>query len=324
MNKNLRILYVTLYYKPAYLYGGPIHSMSALCEELAKTGLDITVFTTNANGSSRLDVPLEKPIEIAGVKVWYFPLLGNGLNFFYSPELGVALKNQIQMFDLVIAEVLWGQALGPIAHLCNRKRIPYIVPLRGQLLPWSFKYKQLKKRIYLSLFGYRYLRGAAALHCTDMNEAEEIVKLQIKTPTFIVPNGIRNAHFENLPASGQMRTRFQIPMDSRLLLFLGRLHPKKRPDLAIEALAAAQSLPRETHLLLAGPDELQMASQLQAQASRFGCAHCLHLTGLLQPDEILSAFADSDLFLMPSEPEFRKLRHVGGGGHGGWSSHPCI
>ena len=299
----MRILYVTSYYKPAYIYGGPIRSISTLCEELVKTNIDVTVFTTNANGLSRLDVPLGQPMDIEGVKVWYFPLFGNGLNFSYSPELALALKMQLDRFDLVVAEVLWGHALKPIANLCRRKRIPYIISLRGQLLPWSFEQKRLKKQIYLSLFGYRYINGASALYCTDPGEAEEAVKLRLGAPTFVVPNGVDTSRFFNLPKRGNFRKRLNIPDQAAVLLFMGRLHPKKRPDLAIEALAAAQSLPGETHLVLAGPDEMQMISKLQAQAQYLGCANRLHITGLLQGDEILAVLADADLFLMPSEPE---------------------
>jgi glycosyltransferase involved in cell wall biosynthesis len=62
-------------------------------------------------------------------------------------------------------------------------------------------------------------------------------------------------------------------------------------------------LPGETHLVLAGPDEMQLIPKLQALAQNHGCANRLHITGLLQGDEILYILADADLLLMPSEPE---------------------
>lgn len=54
----MRIGIVTGYYKPAYVYGGPARSVSALAEALVGLGADVTVLTTNANGSKRLNVPL--------------------------------------------------------------------------------------------------------------------------------------------------------------------------------------------------------------------------------------------------------------------------
>jgi glycosyltransferase involved in cell wall biosynthesis len=56
-------------------------------------------------------------------------------------------------------------------------------------------------------------------------------------------------------------------------------------------------------MVLAGPDEMQLTPKLQAQARQLGCADRLHITGLLKGEAVLSALADADLFLMPSEPE---------------------
>jgi glycosyltransferase involved in cell wall biosynthesis len=127
--------------------------------------------------------------------------------------------------------------------------------------------------------------------------------LGLRAHYFVVPNGLDTNRFARLPARGVTRRRLNIPEQARLLLFLGRLHVKKRPDIAVESLAAAQALPGETHLVLAGPDEMQLVPKLKAQAQRLGCANRIHITGLLKGDEVLSALADADLFLMPSEPE---------------------
>jgi glycosyltransferase involved in cell wall biosynthesis len=104
-----------------------------------------------------------------------------------------------------------------------------------------------------------------------------------------------------MPEWGHLRKRLGIPEQAMVLLFLGRLNRIKRPDIAIQVLAAAQSLPNEVHLLLAGPDEERLTQMLQSQAQNLGCADRLHMTGLLPPDGVLQALADADLLLMPSE-----------------------
>jgi glycosyltransferase involved in cell wall biosynthesis len=300
----MKILYVSSYYKPAYIYGGTVRCASQLCEAMAAQKSHVTVITTNVNGGDRVNMPLSQPVNVDGVEVIYYPVLGiPPQSYYYSPGLAQACSREIKKYDIVVLQSLFSHGMQDATRACRQAGIPYVVQLHGQLLPWSIKHKRLKKQVFLSMRGRRYLNQAAALHCTMPSEAKAAGQLDLEAPKFVVPNGIDCDWFGNLPARGLLRQRLQIPDDARLLLFLGRLHPKKRPDLAIEALAAAQSLQVETHLLLAGPDELLMASQLQAQASRLGCANHLHLTGLLQPDEILSAFADSDLFLMPSEPE---------------------
>ena len=67
------ILFITSYYKPAYIYGGPVRSVSTLCAGLVNAGAQVTVYTTNANGSGRsLDVPTDRPVDVDGVEVHYF------------------------------------------------------------------------------------------------------------------------------------------------------------------------------------------------------------------------------------------------------------
>jgi len=54
----MKIGVVFPYYKPAVVYGGPVRSVSALCEGLMQAGAQVTVLTTNANGAEALTVPL--------------------------------------------------------------------------------------------------------------------------------------------------------------------------------------------------------------------------------------------------------------------------
>lgn len=297
----MRVLFVVSYYKPAFIYGGPVHSISSLCEALARQGIKVTVFTTNANGERQLEVPLGQAVNLNGVGVWYFPLNLRGV-FFYSPLLGAACQDQIGRYDLVVIESVMGYALFPAARACLETHVPYVVPLRGQLLPWAIKQSYWKKKLYLSILANRYLNRAAALHCTDLAEAEAAKHL-LQAPTFVIPNGIDLRKFDQLPPRGALRNRLGIPEKAKLLLFMGRLHSKKRPDIAVASLVATQILLEEVHLIVAGPDETGMATSLYSQAKRWECADKLHLVGLLRGDDLLQAYADADLLIMPSAPE---------------------
>lgn len=300
----MKILIVTASYKPAYVYGGPIRSLAALAEGLVGEGIDVTVLTTNANGSTRLDIPLRQPVLVDGVEVYYYPLAPISLGSFdYSPQLAQACEAQVKQFDLVVLQALWSHAAGPIVSACKRYNVPYVISLRGQLMPWSINHKGLKKRLYLALFARRYLDNAAGLQCTVPIEAEAANSFNFRAPTFVVPNGIDLARFENMPERGHMRSTLGIPEDARILLFMGRLHPVKRPDIVVAALIAAQSAPYEVHLIMAGPDETNMSETVITLAKQGDCDDRLHLVGLLNGDEVLQAFADADLMLMPSESE---------------------
>ena len=297
----MKVLYVTSIYKPAYAYGGPARSIPALCEGMARAGASVTVYTTDANGSSRLDVPLGRPVNMAGVWVSYFPL--TYYTFLYSRSLASECRRHVSKFDIVEIDSLFAHTLGPAAEACTRAEVPYVVPLRGQLLPWALGQRRLRKQIYLSLFGRKLLNSAALLHCTDETEAEAANQLGLRSPTFVTPNGIQTSRFRQLPPRGAWRRRLGIPSDALVLLFLGRLHRKKRPDIAVETLAACRHLPKPVHLLLAGTDEQGLTKTLESRAEKLNCAGHLHCLGHLEDRERQDALADSDLFLMPSEPD---------------------
>jgi glycosyltransferase involved in cell wall biosynthesis len=300
----MKILCVTPYYKPAYVYGGPTRSNSQLCEALVRLGAEVTVLTTNANGRELLDVPLGSSTNVDGVEVFYHPVVTvPPRTFFYSPALAKACRQKAGQFEIVFLDTVFTHAMGPAVAACQQAGVPYVITLRSALLPWGLRHNQWRKKLYLALVGDAYFNQAASLHCTDPVEALAVEKLGLRAPTFVVPNGLDTDRFSSLPAPGTMRQRLNIPDTANILLFMGRLHVKKRPDIAVEVLAAAQALLGETHLILAGPDEMDLMPKLQAQAINLGCASRVHFTGLLQGDEILAALADADLFLMPSEPE---------------------
>jgi glycosyltransferase involved in cell wall biosynthesis len=297
----IRILYVCPYYKPAYVYGGPVRCFSNSCEGLVELGVQVTVFTTNANGSSTLDVPLQQPMDINGVTVWYFPLTFNGLSFFYSRPLAEAVRCQVSNYDLVVNTALYGHSLIPTAKACTNACVPYVIPPHGQLFPWAMEEKRLKKKIYLELFGRYWVNRAAAIHCTDPSEAEAVAKLMVRPPVFVVPNVIRASSFSTYHEQGYFRRQLGVADNAELMIFVGRITRIKRPDIAVDALAAAQSLKREIHLVIVGPDEDGLMHQLQTQARNLGCQDRLHFTGLLGMEGVVSALADADLLLMPSE-----------------------
>lgn len=275
--------------------------MLSLCEGLAQIGARVTVYTTNANGKTRLDVITKQPLNVGDVTVWYFPIALKGLSFFYSPLQAKAVKDNINHYDIAILNSLYSYALIPSAKACIRSQTPFIIPTHGQLFSWALSHKGLKKKAYLKFFVRYYINRASAIHCTDPLEAIAVEKLGFRAPVIVVPNGLRVSDYEHPKKDSSLRNEFSISENARVLLFSGRIAHIKRPDIAIDTLAIAQSLTYETHLVIIGPDEDGLTDQLKAQAKSLGCERMLHFTGLLKHESVISALAETDLLLMPSE-----------------------
>ena len=71
--RSVRVLHVSAYYAPAFVYGGPPRSIHGLCLALRRRGVDVSVYTTDANGVATLPPHLTEPHEYEGVPVTYFP-----------------------------------------------------------------------------------------------------------------------------------------------------------------------------------------------------------------------------------------------------------
>ena len=297
----MNVIYISNYYEPAMVYGGPVKAESMLNRALVRLGAKVKVLTTDANGRERLAVPLGQPMDLDGVQVRYFAARSiPPRNAFFSPGLARACAREIRSQDLAILSAFWSYGMEVAVSACERSKTPYIIPTHGQFMPWALERHRVRKALYLSLLGRRYLERAAALHCATSIEADSLSGLQLLTPSFVVPYGIDVRYWSNLPARGRLRHRLGISQDAPVLLSLGRLHWVKRPELALQALSSTLCLGLEPHLIFAGPDESGLEARLRAKAEQLGCAGRIHFTGLLTGAGILQAFADADLLVMPS------------------------
>jgi glycosyltransferase involved in cell wall biosynthesis len=85
---------------------------------------------------------------------------------------------------------------------------------------------------------------------------------------------------------------------TRILLFLGRLHPKKGCDLLLDA------FPRnsELSLVLAGPDQVGWEIELRRRVDHSAASRVI-FTGMLEGEMKRGALAVADAFILPSHQE---------------------
>jgi glycosyltransferase involved in cell wall biosynthesis len=84
-----------------------------------------------------------------------------------------------------------------------------------------------------ALYERRHLRGAACLHALCQSEAKSIREFGLKNPIATIPNGIE------IPEGRDLSSRYLVK--KKIMLFLGRLHPKKGLENALRAWAASRS-----------------------------------------------------------------------------------
>ena len=187
----MRVLHVVPSYYPAVRYGGPIVSVHALCKALVRRGHDVHVFTTNVDGQANSNVPVGVPVEMDGVKVWYFPvpLLRR---LYWSPRLGQALQLQMRSFDIVHMHSVFLWPTWAAARAATRHGVPYVVAPRGMLVADLIRRKsRLLKTAWIRLIERGNLERAAAIHVTSRIEGDDLAAFNLRLPpVHIVPNGV--------------------------------------------------------------------------------------------------------------------------------------
>ncbi|WP_322010098.1 glycosyltransferase [Paraburkholderia sp. J12] len=278
--------------------GGPIEGVRQSGLAMAASGHQIEVATLD-------------PIDVPYVRDFPLPLhvLGPARGHYgYCADYVPWLRAHAARFDAVIVHGLW-QYHGYGAWRALRKMdVPYYVYAHGMLDPWfrlTYPLKHLKKWTYWPWAEYRVLRDAAAVIFTTDEErllARESFWLY-RANERVVPFGTNAPRDEPAVLREAFLRASPHLQNKRIVLFLGRLHPKKGCDMLVRAFAEHARETPDAHLLMAGPDQGNWQGALQAIAQSHGIAHRISWPGMLQGNLKWGAFYASDVFVLPSHQE---------------------
>ena len=302
----MRVLHLVSFYKPAWKLGGPVHSVSRLCEGLSQLGADVDVFTSDSAGfSGKLDVEVGKPSDVDGVRVTYLRTLGYW-RFFYTPDLLSLLKKRVREFDIVhvTGSFTFFQLAWRITIL--RKTIPFVVSPRGSFMTNAMQrgvLKRLKKEAFLKVVESPVITLASAVHCVTEMERKAVEAHFPKASTFVVPNGLDISEFETLPARGRLRHRLGLSTDSFVFLYLGRLHAHKGLDLTIKAFASILHNGCNADLIVAGDPEFGSDKEWRDIARDERASEHVHFIGHVSGLDKRACFADADALILNSYSE---------------------
>lgn len=238
---RLRVAYVTS--SVSRRAGGVFHCLADQTRALAARGdIDVSVFGladewTDADRPSWNGVPVSafatKPPRAFG----------------YAPDMLPALRAAAG--EVVHLHGLWMYPSLAVWRLLKQSKPPLLISPHGMLDPWAVRQSAWKKRIVRALFEDANLRGAACLHALNGSEAGSLRAFGLTTPIAIIPNGVA------LPAHANSKHRGDT--ERRMMLHLGRLHPKKGLLELVQAWSLlkrdAPDVTKKWRLVLAGWDD---------------------------------------------------------------------
>ncbi len=287
------------------IYGGPSQMVLGLAPALARQGAKVTVLTTDSNGDTGqkpLNIPLNSPMEQDGYQIIYFKC-SPFRRYKFSVDLLKWLNNHADEYDLAHIHALFSPVSSTAAAVCRAKKLPYILRPLGTLDPADLRKKKQLKQLYAAVIERRNIAKAAAIHFTSEQEAKISHRFGNTTRDLVIPLGVKDGEIGRQGDKAiNIYTKYNIPTNVPLVLFMSRIDPKKGLDLLIPALEKLLNEGLNFQFVLAGTNPqdpgYEQKINLQIQASPLN-KHTT-ITGFVT-GELKSALLEAaDLFVLPS------------------------
>ena len=289
--------------------------MRSLTRGLVKRGHQVTVCTTDAcDESGRLPECEESrsrfhawpPLRTGdAVEVRVFPNLSNRLAYhlqlFLPFGLNKYLSDQAGSFDVGHLHACRNIPGAIAAYHLHRAGVPYVLAPNGT--GPRIERRLLAKHVFDIVMGQRILDGANRVLAVSNAERLQIRALGVdESGVRVIPNPIDLDEFTPPPSRGAFRRRFALPDASvaPVVMFLGKLTPRKRVDVLVRAFAQLDR--RDARLMIAGND-MGAGADTRSLVRSLGLEARTLFTGLVRGQERLDALADADVVVYPSQDE---------------------
>jgi glycosyltransferase involved in cell wall biosynthesis len=313
--------------------GGPSHAVRSMVRAQSDAGHQVALLTTTIQSSepwqpreSYVSCMQEDP-AFAGIELYLGRAAGRRppwSRYAYTPQCRAWLARRLATPELAPQVV---HIHGVFSHLtplaarqARRAGIPYIVRPAGSFgSQWLRTGRTRWKRGLTRWFVRGDMQQAALVHATSEAEADDLRRLAPGSRVRVLPLGVDMPEFDREAAAAAFRDRFPQLNGKRVLVFLSRLAPKKRPELAVEALALLRHEHPDTVLLFAGQDSGSL-EVVRKTAQRLQVEEAVILAGFLQGEWKRGALAAADVFVLPSLDENFGVAVVEAMAHG----VPCV
>ncbi|MFF3846934.1 glycosyltransferase [Streptomyces sp. NPDC002328] len=282
----MRLVHVVTLVSDDGAFGGPTSVAVAQLQECAARGHDVTLVSLWRGGKRAAP-------RIGGVRFVSRParslVRSRGLLGLMHPLLLRDLWRAMGGADTV--HVHAGRDLVSLAALtvARLRRADFVAQTHGMVEPRTGTVARLFDRLYVPLLR----RARCCLVLTDHERRSLAAVLGPDGPPLLsLPNGLRTSGDEAL-------TR---PRDDHEVIFLARLHPRKRPEAFVEMAALVHKEIPEARFTLYGADEGSLPTVNRLVAER-GLTDVVTYGGALDHPSALEAYRRAAVYVLPSVRE---------------------
>lgn len=291
----MNIAYFTDTYKPQV--NGVVSSIESFRQALEARGHKVYIFAPKMKGVKELD------------NVFYF----RSIPYFFHKEVRLSWPSSRQLFkfsDLNI-DIIHSQTpftLGELALALGRLfKIPVMHTYHTFFSAYThyvpFSPRQLTEAVARKA-SKRYCNACKLVLVPSQMMGDFLLSYGVTTPIEILPTGI-DIFKPTVQDTLNLKHRYHIPLENKLLLYVGRLVKEKNIIFLLETFKIIVSQnPNITFMLVGdGPER----KNLEKHARHVGLKHKVIFTGYLDKSEVFNCYESADLFVFSSKTETQGL-----------------
>ncbi len=231
-----------------------------------------------------------------GIPVVYLPSLW-ARGFFLSPGALPEVLRQLADIELVHIHDTRTSLSWAASRTAMDRGVPYVLTCHGSVNPGIGNW--FLKHFHDTIIGKRTVTGASRIIATTKREFRDIENFGVlRRKIDVVPNAVP-LYTGNGAKDTEIRAKFGIPDNHKLVLFLGRIHPIKGLDRLIEAFHKVSSNSPLCTLMIAGPDR-GASRALKLRVAELGLNKRVVFAGPIFGPDRNEVFSAADVFVLPS------------------------
>jgi glycosyltransferase involved in cell wall biosynthesis len=287
----VKILHVVTAFSPAVFYGGPSVGTAQHAASAAERGHQVTVATSNVLELKPVRFVDDHTTDLAGVDARYFPsrVLRSHPAFIVSTELSRWLQRYVKEFDAL--HVRFAREWIPVraAQIAIRKGVPTFLQPHG-MLGRTDGVRGVIDRLWVK----RLLDNATGVFSLQEQEDNEIRRIAPRARVLRLPNAV------SLPP--RVETWAVGNLVNPVVLFLARLHPRKRVLAFVEMARILRDQGVAARYRVVGPDggDLVAAERLVRE---YDLQDRVTFVGSLGGEAVFQEYVNSAVYVLPAVNE---------------------
>lgn len=204
--------------------------------------------------------------------------------------------------DIVHQHSLWtSQSL--ITSLLRKRGAKQCIAAHGTLSEFALEKSKFKKKLALKLFEENNLANSNVLHATSEYEIEDFRRIGLKNPIAYIQNGIGSKVLLEKGKGDFFKSKYNIPKDKKILLYLSRITPKKGLDMLLPAISELKNQFDDWILVIVGNDEFNYKSEVLNLIKKLNIEDSVFIVEPQFGKAKFDVFEASDFFILPSYSE---------------------